>query len=226
LQERFLGEARALARLRHPAIVPVFEMGRDAECCFIAMGLVEGPSLAEPRSRGPAGIDFRRMAGIVADVADALDYAHGRGVLHRDVKPADILTDESGAVYLTDFGLAFRPDSGEVDPCSRGAVGTPAYTAPEQASSPQPRSLPAGDQYSLGVVFYESLCGRTPFSGTPMHVLYQVMSQEPPSPRSVDRSVPIPLAAICLKAMARRPEDRYARCADLALALRRWRRAG
>jgi eukaryotic-like serine/threonine-protein kinase len=226
MQERFLGEARTLARLRHPAIVPIFEMGRDADRCFIAMGLVEGPSLADLGARGPAAIDHRRTAEIVADLADALDYAHGQGVLHRDVKPANILTDDSGSVFLTDFGLACRPDSGEVAAGPERVIGTPAYIAPEQAASPQPRSLPAGDQYSLGVVFYQLLCGRTPFSGTPMHVLYQAMSQEPPSPRSIDRAVPTPLAAICMKAMAKRPEDRYPRCAEFSQALRRWCRAG
>src|SRR5262249_35983765 len=124
MQERFLGEARTLARLRHPAIVPVFEMGRDAGRCFIAMGLVEGPSLAELRSRDPGAIDCRRTAEIVADLADALDYAHGQGILHRDVKPANILTDESGSVYLTDFGLACRPDSGEVALGPERVIGT------------------------------------------------------------------------------------------------------
>ena len=226
MQERFLGEARSLARLRHPAIVPVFEMGRDADRCFIAMGLVDGPSLADPRGRGPAATDYRRSAEIVADLADALDYAHGQGVLHRDIKPANILTDESGSVYLTDFGLACRPDSGEASPSPEEMIGTPAYTAPEQAASHQPRSLPAGDQYGLGVVFYELLCGRTPFSGAPMHVLYQAMSEEPPSPRSIAPTVPVPLAAICLKAMARRPEDRYPSCAELSKALKCWCRPG
>src|SRR5262249_51403211 len=114
------------ARLRHPAIVPDFEMGRDADRCFIAMGLLEGPSLDQVRARRPAALDHRRTAEIVADLADALDYAHGQGVLHRDVKPANILTDESGGVSLTDSGLACRPDSGE------------APRAPRASSAPRP----------------------------------------------------------------------------------------
>jgi serine/threonine protein kinase len=225
-RERFLGEARALARLRHPAIVPVFEMGRDDDRCFIAMGLVEGPSLVETSERGPDAIGGRRAAEIVADLADALDHAHGQGVLHRDVKPANILTDEAGSVYLTDFGLAGRPDTGEGTRGPERIVGTPAYAAPEQVASYGSRSLPAGDQYSLGVVFYQLLCGRLPFTGPSLHVLCQAMIQEPPSPRSIAPAVPARLAAICMKAMAKRPEDRYARCADLARALKDWCRAG
>jgi serine/threonine protein kinase len=225
-QERFLGEARALARLRHPAIVPVFELGRDDDRCFIAMGLVEGPSLVESSERGPDAIGGRRAAEIVADLADALDYAHGQGILHRDVKPANILTDESGSVYLTDFGLAGRPDTGEGMRGPDRIVGTPAYAAPEQVASYGARSLPAGDQYSLGVVFYQLLCGRLPFIGASLHVLCQAIIQEPPSPRSIAPAVPARLSAICMKAMAKRPEDRYPRCADLAKDLRSWCRSG
>ena len=226
MRERFLAEARALARLRHPAIVPVYELGRDADRCFIAMGLVEGPSLAELRERDPRGIDAPRAAEIVAELAEALEYAHGQGILHRDVKPANVLCDESGGVYITDFGLAYRPDSAEVSSRPDAMVGTPAYAAPEQAVAEHPRALPASDQYSLGVVFYELLCGRVPFSGPPLYTLYQAMSQDPPSPRAIDRAVPAALAAICMKAMARRPEDRYPSCAGLADDLRRWRRTG
>ncbi len=225
MRERFLGEARALARLRHPAIVPVYELGRDAERCFIAMGLVEGPSLAEHRARDPRGIDARRAAEIIAELAEALEYAHGQGILHRDVKPANILFDGSGGVYLTDFGLAYRSDSAEVSSRPDARVGTPAYAAPEQAAAEHPRAMAASDQYSLGVVFYELLCGRTPFAGPPLYILYQAMSLTPPSPRSINPAVPAPLAAICLKAIAKRPESRYPSCADLADDLRRWRRA-
>jgi serine/threonine protein kinase len=226
MRDRFLGEARALARLRHPAIVPVYDLGRDSDRCFIAMGLVEGPSLADLREREAGPIDCRRAAEIVADLADALDYAHGQGILHRDVKPANILSDATGGVYLTDFGLAYRPDSGEASSHPATLIGTPAYAAPEQAAAEHSQALPASDQYSLGAVFYEMLCGRTPFSGPPLYILYQAMNQDPPSPRSIDRGVPDPLAAICLRAMAKRPQERYPSCADLADDLRRWRRTG
>ena len=224
MKERFLGEARALARMRHPAIVPVYELGCQDDRCYIVMALIEGQNLAESRLRDPRSIDFRRAAEIVADLAEAVDYAHGQGILHRDIKPANILFDESGSVYLTDFGLAYRPDSGEL-PTPRGTrIGTPAYSAPELASGDHPVALPAGDQYSLGAIFYELLCGRTPFSGPPLYVLYQAMNQAPPSPRSVEPAVPAPLAAICMKMLATAPEARYPSCAELAKILRRWLR--
>ncbi len=222
-RERFLAEARALARLRHPAIVPVFDLGRIDDRCYIAMGLIEGPSLAGALDRGP--ITPRRAASIVAELAEALEHAHEQGVLHRDVKPANILTDASGNVYLTDFGLAGRPDEGDSANPERWA-GTPAFAAPEWSSAENPRSLPAGDQYSLGVVLYFLLCGRTPFVGPPLHILYQATSREAPSPRTIAPKVPARLAAICLRAIARRPEDRFPSCADFAEVLRRWIRDG
>src|SRR5207249_2958614 len=134
MMDRFLGEARALARLRHPGIVPVFELGRDADRYFIAMALINGQSLAELHAREPQAIDSRRAAEIVADLAEALAYAHGQGILHRDVKPANILFDESEHVYLTDFGLAYRMESGESSTPPGTLMGTPAYAAPEHAS--------------------------------------------------------------------------------------------
>lgn len=190
------------------------------------MALIEGQSLAELCGRKPCAIDFPRAAAIVADLAEALEYAHGEGILHRDVKPANILFDQVDRVYLTDFGLAYRPDSGEIATRSRMLIGTPAYAPPEQASGEQSQALPAGDQYSLGVVFYELLCGRTPFSGPPLYVLYQATNQDPPSPRSVEPAVPASLATICVKMLARSPENRYRSCGELAETLRSWRRSG
>jgi eukaryotic-like serine/threonine-protein kinase len=224
MKERFLGEARALARVRHPAIVPVYEVGCHDDRCFIVMALIEGQSLAELRRRDPGSIGFRRAAEIVADLAEAVDYAHGQGILHRDIKPANILFDESDSVYLSDFGLAYRPDSGEFPTPPGTLIGTPAYSAPELAAGDPPRALPAGDQYSLGAVLYELLCGRTPFSGPPLYVLYQAMNQDPLSPRSVEPAVPAPLAAICMRTLASAPKARYGSCADLAETLRRWLR--
>ena len=112
--DRFLGEAKALARLRHPRIVPVYEAGCAGERHYIAMALIEGRSLAEQLTERPIALD--RAAEIVAELAEALAYAHAQGVVHRDVKPANIRVDDHGAVYLMDFGIAYRPDSGEV-PC-------------------------------------------------------------------------------------------------------------
>ena len=161
--DRFLGEAKALARLRHPRIVPVYEAGCAGDRHFIAMALIEGRSLVEQLAERP--IPFDRAAAIITELAEALAYAHTQGVVHRDIKPANIRLDEYGAAYLMDFGIAYRPDSGET-PLPPGMIlGTPAYLAPEQAQGGQPHVLPASDQYSLGAVFYELLCGRPPFCG-------------------------------------------------------------
>ena len=222
--ERFLGEARAQARLRHPRIVPVYEAGRAGDRHYIAMALIEGRSLADRLAEDgplpPAG-----AAGVAAELAEALAYAHALGVVHRDVKPANVRVDHRGDVYLMDFGIAYRPDSNELPAAPRHD--------PRHAGVRRPRAgrgraradpLPASDQYSLGAVFYELLCGRPPFVGPPSYVLFHAIHREPPSPRTVEPRVPRPLAAICLKALAKDPERRYADCRALADDLRRWLR--
>jgi serine/threonine protein kinase len=220
--ERFLGEAKALARLRHPRIVPVYEAGCSGSRHYIAMALIEGRSLSAQISDHP--LELERATEIIAELAEALAYAHSQGVVHRDVKPANIRLDDHGAVYLMDFGIAYRPDSGEI-PLPPGMIlGTPAYVAPEQAQGGQSDVLPASDQYSLGVVFYELLCGRPPFCGPPSYVLFRAIHHDPPSPQSVAPRVPRALASVCLKALAKRPEDRYANCQQFAEDLRRWLR--
>ena len=220
--DRFLGEARALARLRHPHIVPVYEAGCVGERHYIAMALIEGYSLAEQQAKCSMGLN--RAVEVIAELAEALAYAHTEGVVHRDVKPANIRVDDHGAVYLMDFGIAYRPDSGEV-PLPPGMIlGTPAYLAPEQAEGKQTNVLPASDQYSLGVVFYELLCGRPPFCGPPSYVLFHTIHQPPTSPRTIAPGIPRSLAAICLKALAKRPDQRYGGCQDFADALWRWLR--
>src|SRR5262249_60125471 len=141
--------------------------------------------------------------------------------VHGDVTPANVLLGEGDCPYLTDFGLARRAD-GQTRLTRLGAVlGTPAYMAPEQAAGHGGDSQPSGDQYSLGVVLYELLCGRPPFEGPPQVVLFNVQHQEPPAPRRVNPAVPADVEAICLKAMARRPQDRHADCRQLAGGLGR-----
>ncbi len=218
---RFLAEAKALARLRHPRIVPVYEAGQTGNVSYIAMALVEGRTLADVVAEEGA-LQPRRAAEIVKSLAEALAYAHGQGVVHRDVKPANVRVDEQGEVHLMDFGIAYLPDSGEM-PVPPGVIlGTPAYVAPEQAKGGQPDVIPASDQYSLGAVLYELLCGQPPFSGPPSYVLFHAIHQEPPSPRTIAPQVPRALASICLKALTKQPEDRYASCQALADDLKRW----
>ena len=147
-----------------------------------------------------------------------------QGVVHRDVKPANIRLDAQGAVYLMDFGIAYRPDSGEI-PLPPGVIlGTPAYVAPEQAQGGQTDVLPASDQYSLGVVLYELLCGQPPFCGPPSYVIFHTIHHDPPLLQTVAPKVPRTLSAICQKALAKRPEHRYASCEDFATDLRCWLR--
>jgi serine/threonine protein kinase len=226
-RERFLGEARALARLRHPGIVPAYDAGSQAGVPYLATALIEGPTLAEVLRAGPLG--FLRAAGLAADLAAALDHAHGSGVVHRDVKPANVLIEPDGSAHLTDFGLARgtgRPgDDGSVPtrPGGRDVIsGTPAYVAPEQAEGGPGSASPAGDQYSLGVVLYEMLCGRPPHLGPPAAVLYAACYDDPIPPRVFRPSVPRALERICLKAMDRDPGQRYPSCSALADDLRRW----
>jgi eukaryotic-like serine/threonine-protein kinase len=220
--ERFLGEAKALARLRHPQIVPVYEAGCAGDHHYIAMALIEGCSLARRMAEGL--FEIHRAAEIVAELAEALEYAHSQGVVHRDVKPANIRLDAQGVVYVMDFGIAYRPDSGEM-PLPPGVIlGTPAYVAPEQAQGGQTDVLPASDQYSLGAVFYELLSGQPPFCGPPSYVIFHTIHHDPPSLHTITASVPRALAAICEKALAKKPCRRYASCADFAKDLRCWLR--
>ena len=217
---RFLREPKAAAHLRHPNIVPIYDAGTDGDDYYIASAFIEGRTLAEVlEDRRP---DFRRAAEILRRLAEGLDYAHRNGVVHRDVKPSNVMLDARGEPLLMDFGLA-RLESSEEKLTQDGTVmGTPAYMAPEQADGSLGEVGPASDQYSLGVVLYELLCGEPPFGGPPAVLLFNVVHQEPPSPRSRDARIPRDLETICLKAMAKRSADRYASCAELAEDLRRW----
>jgi WD40 repeat protein/tRNA A-37 threonylcarbamoyl transferase component Bud32 len=218
---RFLGEARAAARLRHPHIVPVYDAGEEGGRPYIACALVTGTTLEQAMAGG--GINARHAAAIVRDLADALAYAHRLGIVHRDVKPGNVILDSAGEPHLADFGLAHREDAHETATRAGAVLGTPAYMAPEQAAGAQGDPQPASDQYSLGVVLYELLCGERPFAGQhPLALAYHLTTRRPAGPRSVRPDVPRDLEAVCLKALATRPEDRYATCQDFAGDLRRW----
>lgn len=222
--ERFLREARAAGQLRHPHIVPVYEAGQVNGEYFIASAYIQGRTLEQTLSAGR--LDFRQCAQIARDVADALAYAHRLGIVHRDVKPANIILDERGEAHLMDFGLAFRLHAASQHLTHEGAIlGTPAYMAPEQAEGRSGAPLSTSDQYSLGVVLYELLTGKLPHEGPPQVVLYHAIHSTPPAPRTLNTQIPPELEAICLKAMARRPEDRFANCKELAEALENWLRS-
>ncbi len=208
--ERFLGEAKAAARLRHPRIVPVYEAGSDGSTYYIASAFIEGRTLAQRFGNVP--LPPRRAAEIVHQLALALAYAHRLGVVHRDVKPCNVLMDEEGNAYLTDFGLAYRLDTGRRLTRLGTIMGTPAYMAPEQAAGRRDEPDPACDQYSLGAVLYKLLCGEPPFSGELHVILYQVQHSAPVPPRKRNPRIPAELERICLKALAREPQMRYGSC--------------
>jgi WD40 repeat protein/tRNA A-37 threonylcarbamoyl transferase component Bud32 len=217
-RQRFVNEARSTARLTHPAIVPVYDIAHDGELPYIVRDYIDGRTLHQLMSEQRLG--FREAAELVAQVADALAYAHERDVIHRDVNPRNILLDAAGRPHVTDFGLARRDEStltleGEI-------LGTPAYMAPEQAAGAHGQADGRSDLYSLGVVLYELLTGELPFRGNVRMLLYQVLHDEPRPPRRLDDRVPRDLETICLKAMAKAPARRYATAADLAADLRRY----
>jgi tRNA A-37 threonylcarbamoyl transferase component Bud32 len=216
---RVLTEAKAAAQLRHPNIVPVYEAGKDGDTYYIASAFIDGRTLEDAMAQRT--FDFRQATKLVMDLAGALHYAHQRGVVHRDIKPANIMLDAQGDPLVMDFGLA-RLETAESKLTHDGTVlGTPAYMPPEQASGHLDQVGPASDQYSLGVVLYELLCGETPFSGPPTMVISLVINQEPDSPRKTNPSIPKDLETTCLKAMSKKREHRYPNCQELAEDLRR-----
>ena len=219
-RQRFLREAKAAAKLRHPNIVPLFEAGIDGPRYYMAAAFVEGQTLAA-RLESHA-LPVTDAARLVQGLASALDYAHRQGVVHRDVKPANIMLDTQGEPLLMDFGLARLEEGLDKFTHDGTLLGTPAYMPPEQAGARLEEIGPHSDQYSLGVVLYELLCGEAPFSGPPALVISMVLNQEPPRPHARRPDVPKDLETICLKAMSKRADQRYANCGALAEDLRRW----
>ncbi|HMB72545.1 MAG TPA: WD40 repeat domain-containing serine/threonine protein kinase, partial [Gammaproteobacteria bacterium] len=220
--ERFQSEAQSAARLEHPNIVTVYESGSAHDLNYFSMRLVRGESLATRLGRqGP--LPAREAARILLTVAEAVDYAHRLGVLHLDLKPGNVLIDESGQPLVADFGLARRVDQALAD-MSGDTSGTPSYMAPEQVSNSNRLIGRATDIYGLGSVLYELVTGLPPFSGTSAQAtLDHVVNDAIVAPRQHDPRIPADLEAICLKCLSKDPKDRYATAADLADDLRSFR---
>jgi predicted Ser/Thr protein kinase len=220
---RFAIEAEAVARLDHPGIVTIYEVGQHDGQPFLAMKYVGGGSLAQALSNGPLSVPRALTLGI--QMADAISHAHERGVIHRDIKPANVLLDNDGQAVLTDFGIAkFTHAAASWLTTSGEPIGTPHFMPPEQADSGRGSIGPASDVYSIGAVIYAMLTGRPPFqAASPIDVIMQVLSSDPVPPQRLNATVPVALDAIVMMCLQKDPRKRYRSAAELASDLERCR---
>jgi hypothetical protein len=224
--ERFLREAQASATLHHPNICPVYEVGQMGKVPYIVMALLRGQSLAEHLKGRKEPLPVKQAALVARKLALALEAAHAQGIVHRDLKPANVMFERDRKdVVIMDFGLARRVRPGDIRQTREGTMmGTPAYMAPEQARGEIAAVGPPSDQYSLGVMLYEMLAGRLPFTGNVNEVIGQVLHVTPPPPSKFRPGIDPALEAICLRALAKKPGDRHASMKEFAAALNEWLR--
>src|SRR5881227_2698376 len=219
--KRFRLEAEAAARLEHPGIVPIHEVGERDGSCYFSMKFVEGGQLDEVARREPMPI--RRAVELIAKVARTVHYAHEHGILHRDIKPGNILLDQKGEPHLTDFGLARLVESESSVTQTLDVLGTPSYMAPEQAVGNNAAVSSATDVYGLGGVLYQLLTGQPPFAGGATYeTIKLLLDTEPKQPRLLNPKIDRDLSTICLKCLEKDPKRRYASALALAEDLERW----
>ena len=229
IRQRFLAEAKAVAKLSHPGLVPVFEVGSQHEVPYLVTEFVRGQTLESHLAEH--NVNFTQAASLVQSLAETLDFAHNEGVIHRDIKPSNIMLDmespstaeedfDSFRARLLDFGLADWEGGFKTDPDH--LIGTPAYMSPEQAAGNASSGDRRMDVYSLGVVFFEILTNHLPFRGSPQRVLDQVVNESVPKPTSLNEQVPVELETICLKCLEKAPGNRYQTAGDLARDLGRF----
>src|SRR5437667_4074119 len=219
--KRFRREAEAAARLEHPCIVPIYEVGERDGSCYFSMKLVEGVQLDEVARREP--IPIRRAVEIIAKVARTVHYAHEHGILHRDIKPGNILLDAKGEPHLTDFGLARLVESESNVTQTLDVLGTPSYMAPEQAVGNNAAVSSATDVYGLGGVLYQLLTGQPPFAGGATYeTIKLLLDTEPKQPRLLNPKIDRDLSTICLKCLEKDPKRRYTSALALAEDVERW----
>ncbi len=219
-RQRFYREARAAATLQHAYICPVFDVGEFKGVPYLTMAFIEGRSLAQALKGGqsfPPG----QTALLIRKLALAMQEAHSKGVVHRDLKPANILLRPNGEPVIMDFGLARRADDKHNHGLTREGdiIGTLDYMSPEQVEGDNTVVGPLADQYALGLILYEMLCGKRPFEGNTASLLIQIVSKQPDKPSDIRIGVPPKLEEICLKALAKKPIDRYSDMAQFAAAL-------
>jgi serine/threonine protein kinase/tetratricopeptide (TPR) repeat protein len=219
--KRLRREAEAAAKLNHPGIVPIYEVGERDGTYYFSMRFVEGDCLDEVVNRG--SISVRQAAELIAKVARTVHYAHEHGILHRDIKPGNILLDANGEPHLSDFGLARLVEHGSTLTGTLEVMGTPCYMAPEQAVGNNTALCRGTDVYGLGAVLYELLTGNPPFSGaTTYETIHLLLDSEPRQPRLLNRKIDRDLSAVCLKCLEKNPPYRYSSALDLAEDLERW----
>ena len=221
--KRFRLEAEAAAKLNHPFVVPIHEIGQRKGRCYFSMGLVEGGRLDQIAKREP--MSPRQATEVIAKLARTVHYAHQHGIIHRDIKPGNILLDTKGEPHLTDFGVARLLETENDATCTIEVSGTPSYMAPEQAHANNGHVSSATDVYGLGAVLYQLLAGQPPFTGgTPFETVRLLLETEPRQPRLLNPKVDRDLSTICLKCLEKDPRRRYSSALALAEDLEHWLR--